>query len=383
MIRHCVAGGAAVFVLSVGMPRQARAQHDDPGELIAHRVAANAAVDALPDSLRAFFHERRSEFVDMASLVTRANGEGEADRGDRAHHIVWLDAGAARQPDAERLQAAREFPEARAEADALLRRLSLRGGGSLPWSLKRAFEKLVEAFSEGDADRIIRLGARVTHLAVDAAQPFQTTRLARWDDWMRVRGAYADALARYEARLAYEVRVAPVRFRCLDDVLDATFETLRAAHASAVLDFEPWLTLAPHDATDADEEEATRGRIATEDELAACLEQRIEAGAVLAANLLGSAWIRANLPSLPSSGGAIAVQQEARAQAPAASESPAAHQGGLVGSRNSKIVHRSGCPHVARIKQSNRARFPSMEAARRAGRRPCRTCKPQDTADGK
>lgn len=48
----------------------------------------------------------------------------------------------------------------------------------------------------------------------------------------------------------------------------------------------------------------------------------------------------------------------------------------VVGSRNSDVYHRPSCHHARRIHDENLVSFPSEAAAREAGRRACRTCRP-------
>lgn len=49
---------------------------------------------------------------------------------------------------------------------------------------------------------------------------------------------------------------------------------------------------------------------------------------------------------------------------------------GYIGSKTSKIFHRSGCSHAKRIDPAKAANFTTRDEAMRAGRQPCKTCNP-------
>jgi len=380
MIRRYSCVCVAVAALSLGAG-ESRAQHDDPHALIAHRIATVAAVEALPDSIRAFFRGQQTALVEAAANPVAERAHQGTPKLDAAHHVVWLDLEAPHGTAQQRLDAAQAFPYDEAKAKQLMRRLSVHGAGFLPWTLERAVATLEDAFRDGDPATIVSAAGTVTHLAVDASQPFQTTRLGNWDEVNRARRAYADALADYEPRLTDEVRVSPLRFRAVENIGEEIFHTLLKTHECAVLDFAPWFATEPSNQKVS--QPPVRRCITSADDVPDCLEQRIEAGAQLAARLIGTAWIHANLPSLPDATTAersAPVEPKrplAKSQAPTPED-----RAPLIGSRNSKIVHRADCPHVARIKPSNRAGFPTVEAAKRAGRRPCRSCKPWIEPDG-
>lgn len=380
MIRRGSCVCAVVVALSLGAG-ESRAQHDDPHELIAHKVATVAAVEALPESLRAFFRKQQAALVEAATNPVADSERMDAPKLDAAHHVVWLDMEAPQGTAEQRLAAARAFPHDEAKAKQLMRRLNVHGAGFLPWTLVRAVTTLEDAFRGGDPASIVSAAGVVTHLAVDVSQPFQTTRLANWDEVNRARHAYADALARYEPRLADEVRVSPLRFRAVENIGEEIFHSLLKTYECAVLDFAPWFATVP--SSQDVSQPPVRRCITSDEDLADCLEQRIEAGAQLAARLIGTAWIHANLPSLPEMTTAKrGAPGEAKRPTTKSQATTPQDRAPLVGSRNSKIVHRADCSHVARIKPSNRTEFPTVEAAKRAGRRPCRSCKPWIEPDG-
>jgi hypothetical protein len=171
-------------------------------------------------------------------------------------------------------------------------------------------------------------------------------------------------------RLEYEVRVAPHRLSPVKNALDATFEVLQESYRSAdellAIDAEVGVEVGVRgsDAMPA-ARESLADRLA--ERAAPILETRIEAGALLAARLIASAWSEAGKP-------------EFRPLAPvAAAPIPLPTPAGatvFVGSRNSTVYHRADCSHAARIKPENRVTYESVEKAKAASRTPCKTCKP-------
>jgi hypothetical protein len=70
----------------------------------------------------------------------------------------------------------------------------------------------------------------------------------------------------------------------------------------------------------------------------------------------------------------IAARGEAAVSSPPAQEVPAAEQ--YISSVKSSVFHRSGCASVSRIKPGNMRSYAGRSEAIRAGKRPCRRCKP-------
>ncbi len=54
----------------------------------------------------------------------------------------------------------------------------------------------------------------------------------------------------------------------------------------------------------------------------------------------------------------------------------------LEGCRTTRIYCRPGCPPGRRMKPENRVHFETREAARAAGYRPCKVCRPDQGPDG-
>lgn len=60
---------------------------------------------------------------------------------------------------------------------------------------------------------------------------------------------------------------------------------------------------------------------------------------------------------------------------PAPAPAPKA-TGAILANKDSKIYHRADCKAAAKIKDANKASFPSAAEADKAGYKPCKVCKP-------
>jgi hypothetical protein len=235
------------------------------------------------------------------------------------------------------------------------------------------------------------------HFATDAALPFNTTAdrdgaasghlhwpatdagdlQGRTHRTVRHR-CQVNLIRRLRSRLDYEVRVSPERYAHVHDPLDAVFDTLLEAHG----------TLGPLLAADAEAiadvgitdrrtfvsaKDAYYDRLA--DGVSAIMESRLEDAALLAANLIGTAWTQAGSPSLETRASDATGVGTSRSSV----DEPAQP---FVGSRTSSVFHRTDCAHAKRIKRSNRVFFSTPNAAREAGRIPCKACRPGDPDTG-
>ncbi len=376
---------AAVLVLLVGPEESGLPEAHNP---TAHDIAVSAAVAILPDPLGSFFESNQAELTEYAGGARRTADSKHGPRDRAEWHYLMLDVGAVGTDWAARHAAAREFPIHRAAARTLFEQHGITAGGKLPWVLKDHHHDLVRAFERGDEQAVLREAGVTLGLAVDAALPFNSTAdqdgvqegHLKWE----ASGASPEAgrhrtprqrlqgelLRRFKMRLEYEVRVWPARIGRIDRPTEAAFEVLRESHACLAdllaIDAE---SVARAGATDAHSFLAASncyydrlGKFALP-----IMESRLEAAALLGAGLVRSAWEAANRPDWPPR------QVEPQAESAQPAPSPAVQ---YIGSRNSLVVHRAGCPHVARIKPENRIVFRTFAEASAAGRIPCKVCKP-------
>lgn len=330
-----------------------------------YEIAVAAAVPVLPDPLQAFFETQIQALRQAAAPGARVASGSKFTADDEQWHYVLLDiaAGAADRSEPrpegsgpilfERGVAARLFPREHDKALALYKSHGLREGGILPWVVQEKYEAAVRAFRGGEAEKIAAEAGVLLHFSVDAAMPFNTT-----SDRGRRQRDTAELIQELKSRLEYEVRVAPDRLAPVANPLDATFDVLLEAHRMV------------DEMNAIDSRESSAGaEISAErlaERLAPILETRIESGALLAANLITTAWAEAGKPDLKT------------AAVPPSPAVPNPHTVTVlyVGSQNSTVYHRPDCSHASRIKLENRVTFDSRDRALAAGRTPCKACKP-------
>jgi hypothetical protein len=355
-----------------------------------YELAIACAVPVLPDPLQDFFGEHVQTLEQHATSKLGEKVEADAPTITPDWHFIMLDAGVETADADARRAAVRQFPRDRAEARKRFRSTGTPRGGELPWVIAERHTALVEAFTARDGAALLREAGTLVHFCADAAMPLNTTRNRDGAETGHLRWAGATAtqqtrpyrtvrhrlqgavVRRLRDRLAYEARVWPALGAPVEDVVDAVFETLIDANDDLdtllAIDRDVMTTLGI-----ADEDTFARKVEAYEQQAAErasrMLESRIEAAALLGANLIASAWMDAGKP-------APGVFEAAKpdAETPAASENT--RPGPYVGSRNSKVYHRATCSHAKRIKEENLVWFKSVEEATRVGRTPCRSCSP-------
>ncbi|MCH8807038.1 MAG: hypothetical protein IH986_13235 [Planctomycetes bacterium] len=357
---------AVVAILCLAATGQVLANDERPPD--GYEIVVATAVTALPTPLRSAFVQRRDELIRVALShgVKSVSSVVDVDR-----HFLVLDVAAEKGADeAGRIEASRRFPRVRDAALELARERGVRRVGSLPWTIHAHFEALVEAFRSTSGALVVAEAGALLHFATDASMPLfvvekhSSRRRGRFFD----RGAdepdppnrrekLLEAVATLRDRLDDEVRVSPTRYAELDEPLDAVFETIAASFAELV----------SGPAIDAK---------VRADEAATMIESRLEAAALLAANLIGTAWHQAGRPSPDTWNAASAKSAEPEKPAAKYSTSVASPDARFVGSRRSSIYHRATCSHAKRIKPSNLVAFGARKVAVDAGRRPCKTCKP-------
>ncbi len=347
-------------------------------------IICTTAVTSLPPPLRALFEPhldtlRKAGVADVSSLRDHAGNLTDHD------HFFVLDGIVGNE--------LRSLQQDRTETARVFKRRGIEHGGQLPWAVLDHHQALVRAFTSRDDDLIIHETGVLLHLVTDASMPFSTT-LDRLSQSVVARRAPEETepesgscptvrwrvqvglLNHLSHRLEYEVRVFPGRVEDLIDPKQAVFKTLIDSHgelsdlisADAAVFEELRIT-----DTTAFEASAKAYYREMANRTAGVMESRLEAGALLGARLITTAWTHGGSPNpialRPHLSGQATPNNERRADTKATT-SP------FVGSRHSKIFHRATCPHARRIKPENVVHFDSAEAATRAGRIPCKTCNP-------
>ncbi len=227
-----------------------------------------------------------------------------------------------------------------------------------------SFDDLVRAFRSEESPHVIVAAATLIQLATRVAMP-PCGGDVRMDENPRADSTWAGAIAGHRVRLQYEARVSPTRFHPVATIDQAVRDVMQRGQRANQRAF-----CAGGANKTGDKSQGTRSTgigqeaLSSEpsDRLVRELEDRIEDGALLAARLIGSAWIKSGRPT-----------DSVNTSPQTASE---ATHGEYVASRYSKVFHKADCPHAKRIKPANRIRFSSPSKATAAKKKPCRTCKP-------
>ena len=358
-----------------------------------YEIVAGAAVPVLPPPLRDFFEDDLSALKRTAAELA-ATSSSHSLSGKADWHYIKLDIATDDTDAATRHAAARRFPRYRTAAAKLLQRLGRRDLGLLAWVIHDRYTALVDAFRKGKAEVIIRRAGALLHYATDAALPFNTTTgrdgtatgnlywSAAGDEsstslmHRTVRHRFQLGLPRrLRIRFGYEVRVAPKRYSPIANPIDDVFDALLEAHRS----LDPLLSIDAEATADLGLRDARTFMAASDayydyvsDRAASIIESRLEAGSLLAANLIGGAWVQAGSPPP----GAWEAPTPALTGRPNSVEP---RSGPFVGSRKSTIFHRTNCSHARRIKPANLISFKTAREAQTIGRSPCRSCRPGDS----
>lgn len=368
-------------------------------------LVANVALRALPEPLHAFFADRLPAV--HRALTDSPAEPGEADTGGHPteSHYLMVDVAAATFAPEARRQAVRAFPlEARA-ARELMRAQGRPRGGTLPWALMEHYATLTQAFREQRPEAIVAAVGPIARLSARAALPLNTTvnldgsltGHLRWHaDQLAPAAPHRSVRQRLQTvaleqlleRLEIEARLWPGRVQPCPIPLKAVFDTLVSANEAldALLEVDR-AVMEELGITDA---ASFVGAVepyylkATE-RAAPLLEDRVEAGALLAARLIVSAWLEAGAPSLRA-GEFTPVRKTPPEQAmppappdsvrPAIPQADATEQTTLCASRKSKVFHYASCSHARRIRPEYLITFESCAEAEASGRKPCKTCKP-------
>ena len=363
-----------------------------------YKIVLHATISALPSAISDAYKDRIEQIeqtvLDARRLAPRSRDVTTTSRTlDPAKasaaeaHYVLLDMGTGILPVEEGQRAARRFPHEREEAMRVARLLGVKHPGTLPWTLVDLYAELVEEFRDGRISESTESIGRLIHFATDSGNPghltvgtgnlvqatVPTCQHSPNEQSARTTPAKAcDAFERLVCgeydRLAYEVRVHPSRTAMLDDPLEAVFEVLLDSHRTGgrisdkALD---QLTSANAQTLGKESHPGVDTRLNDEATIG-LVESQLERSAWLAASLIRSAWQQAGRPPLLSDARQDVLRTER------------SHVGSAwVGSKHSTIFHRWSCPHSRRIKPSNVVEFSTTENALQAGRKPCKTCRPQ------
>jgi len=131
----------------------------------AHRLINQTAVFTLPADLAGFYKKHIGPITEKA---VDADKRRYADPAEGSRHFIDVDE--YEEPSIDSIpihwrKAVEKYEERRLQAQ-----------GIVPWQIHRSYQNLVKAFSEKNADRIIRHSADLGHYVADAHVPLHTTK---------------------------------------------------------------------------------------------------------------------------------------------------------------------------------------------------------------
>lgn len=354
-----------------------------------YEITTATAVALLPNPLRMFLEQHLDAVTKAVAGELVREMDSTIGQVDVRRHYIMLDIDAVDMEPGARVAAARRFPHEWGAAKRLFKQHQIRHGGTLPWVIVQRFHALVRAFRASSREAVLVEVGRLLHYATDASLPFHatmdrdgsrtgqllwpadtTTLVDRMHRTVRLRCERA-LVSLFRKQFDYEVRVWAERWERSSDPLADVFSALLDAHGGLAeltrIDAELTTSLDLHSAG-AFVAAANLYYAELMKRAGPIMESRLEAGALLGANLVGSAWLEAGRPALDFEMAAPPRTEPAPA---GTTENPQ-----YIGSRHSTLYHVSTCPHARRIRPENQVGFGSLEQARSAGRAPCRTCKP-------
>lgn len=370
-----------------------------PDPKILYPIIVPAVIEALPFPFSARFREHRDTVIgEVAALDPGWQNDA---RGE--HYMAWLDFAAPEGASAEvRMAAAQEFPLDRETAKQKGYRDEVYG--DLPFILQDHFHALVEAFRGAQWKAARENAVGIIHYACAVGLPTQLTREIKKGRPGRELLWHVNA---QRTRFEYEVRVFPGRFERAIDARTEILSKLQSSHAAAFKLYEiveqahKKTGISAHDYPLISAFISVRGESDLRKEFnrlvrepaAELMCEQLKNSALLAANLIGTAWMDAGSPEVPmdtfapradDKPGDTAKKESADKSGIAAGDQQKTAAAGaldlvadkFMGSSGSETYHRSSCQHAARIKPENTIRFTSLEEAQRAGRKACQTCKP-------
>ncbi|MEE9293361.1 MAG: hypothetical protein V3W34_00135 [Phycisphaerae bacterium] len=358
--------------------------------LDAHLIISRKAIDVMPGDIASLFRHRIEEWQNKVVEPARAWRRDRKLKERRLWHDVAVDITTDAQNQAARIHSLQGFPRDKESAKRLYRKRGYYRGGLLPWAIERFYGELVEAFRSGDESAVIRQAGYLVYFAANAANPFRVSANAKGQFTENLRFGHeraSDPLAEHHSvRERFGVALVSRRawpYASAVNASHADYDPILEPVSASFAFFEESLAVLD-EVAQADREILNdlevRDRRTFEAKLQAyydamhdrcgdiCVE-RLEAGAIFAANLIGGAWQAAGQPTLET------IRARAAGSGPHATPANP-RKSPILGSRHSVVFHKNDCPFAKQIANDNLVTFPSALEARRAGRRGCKRCQP-------
>jgi len=328
-----------------------------------HRIINDAAIDAMPPEVTAFFKAHRQYLVEHSSDPDLAAEDNEVEARNHYIDLDLLD-----EPPF------KNIPHDWDEAVKKFGYEKMLGVGRLPWRIEEMTKKMSDAMKAGDWEKTLAIAAWLSHYVADAHMPLHTTKnykgqftgnvinedLPTEDKHVHFRfeiGLIERNLEEFRGSMRRRTR--PATF--LENPEEKTWQILLDSYNDIDDLLKADLECGKVDPTFGDKfYEAFKGQVG------GMAAERLAASAQAVASFWYTAWVNAGRPRLPRE--RIEVDDTVTGQL---HESPL-----YFASVESQVFHYRDCPHIQQIRRSNLIWFWTREEAIKSGRRPCKGCQP-------
>jgi len=252
-----------------------------------HRIITEAAIERMPEPLRAFLLARRKEVVEQC-LVPDSVLKGKDPRERMKHYINIEDL------ESEPFSS---LPASAADAEKRWGRKRLEKAGLLPWAIQDALGDLQRAFASGDAGEIVVRAGYLAHYAGDAHEPLHLTKNfdGRATCNTGIHSAFETFLVeRYAARYRKGIAKGAAEVRALPEPFEATIGWMRESYPLVAEVLEADKSAMRSVKTNGSDYYRSLDRSA-----GAIAQSRMSAAANAVGSLWLTAWERAGRPALP------------------------------------------------------------------------------------
>jgi hypothetical protein len=247
-----------------------------------HHYINGLAIDCLPVELRPLYAANRDWIVQHS---VDPDLWREQNRTEGPHHFIDLDTWG--------LEVAANFPQDYWTACGLYGEAAIDRNGVVPWRIGQYYGKLVRAFKERDARRIVEVSAWLGHYAADIHVPFHAC--ANYDGQLTgQKGVHARFESDLLDRQIKPTDLKPHPAQRIKDPVAAAFCWARASLQLSEIVLRADRSAASQDAAYGDAYFAAFGKDARP-----IAVRRLEDGARDLASLWYSAWLAAGRPELP------------------------------------------------------------------------------------
>ncbi len=372
------------------------------------RIVATKTVEALPEPLSDYFATMQEALLERAVEPSGLWQRDPKFKSRAQWFYVYLDAAADSTEQSSRIVAATVFPTEQVAAGRLMRNLSIKRGGELPWAIENLTKELTQAFKSGRRDDIALRAGHLIAFCTYAADPFRVTRNSRGEESGNINFgqmemgdemfAHQDVaqrsgwelIRRYQHRYTGEIDVSRFNYPLGQNALQLVFNTM----LTSLDDLDDYCDADRSILNKMRMKEATAFNDRKDEyyelldgEMGEATVEMLRRGTRLAVALIYSAYTQAGSPDLSPTKSVTPTMLVTTSET-----EPAQHENGdskgngatstesdalstvRIASKNSKVFHLPTCTHVKRISAKNRVEYENEEAAVQSGKRRCGSC---------